>query len=225
MQKPPILICSKNQRCLPVLLKSVELYVPEDVEVYICGSDYQLPRHKTRNFPHNYDKGGKAWSFIVNKAFEDYEEAVPCADDVVLNPDSYQTLINDVELLKEFDPFIATVAARTNYAKGLQNIRYGQGELIGLNYTGEGQIIKTDYIAGIFHWVSKHTWLDIAPIDWYSDDIWCKDHLQKNNSLYISRAYVHHVGSQTYGTDYKKCSEASEEWIKTNRPDLYPLWF
>ena len=225
MQKPPILICSKNQKCLPVLLKSVELYVPEDVEIYICGSEYKLPRHKTRNFEHTYDKGGKAWNFITNKAFEDYPEAVACADDVVLNPSSYQDLIADVELIKQVDDKIASVAARTNYAKGLQNIRYGQGILKGLNFEGETQIIQTDYIAGIFNWVSKHTWEDCAPIDWYSDDIWCMNQIAKGHNLYIARSYIHHVGSQTYGTNYKQCSEDSRLWIKENRPDLYPKWF
>ena len=225
MQKPPILICSKNQKCLPVLLKSVELYVPEDVEIYICGSDYKLPKHKTRNFEHTYDKGCKAWNFITNKAFEDYPEAVACADDVVLNPSSYQDLIADVELIKQVDDKIASVAARTNYAKGLQNIRYGQGSLIGLHFEGETQIIQTDYIAGIFNWVSRHTWEDNAPIDWYSDDIWCMNQIAKGHNIYIARSYIHHVGSQTYGTNYRQCSEDSRLWIKENRPDLYPKWF
>jgi|LakMenE01Jun11ns_1017448.scaffolds.fasta_scaffold9635372_2 hypothetical protein len=221
----PIVICSKTQKCLPVLLKSIELYVPEDVEIYLCGSDYKLPKHKTRNFIHTYDKGGDAWNFITNKAFEDHEEVVACADDVVLNPSSYQDLMADVELLKQADDKIATVAARTNYAKGLQNIRYGQGNLIGLNYEGEGKIIQTDYIAGIFHWVSKHTWIENCPIDWYSDDIWCLDQIAKGHNLYIARAYIHHVGSQTYGTNYRQCSEDSREWVKENRPDLYHRFF
>jgi hypothetical protein len=221
----PIVICSKTQKCLPVLLKSIELYVPEDVEIYLCGSDYKLPKHKTRNFVHTYDKGGDAWNFIVNKAFEDHGEAVACADDVVLNPSSYQDLMRDVQLIGQVDAKIASVAARTNYAKGLQNIRYGQGNLIGLNYEGEGKIIQTDYIAGIFNWVCKRTWIDNCPIDWYSDDIWCIDQIAKGHNLYIARAYIHHVGSQTYGTNYRQCSEDSREWIKENRPDLYHRFF
>jgi protein O-GlcNAc transferase len=42
---------------------------------------------------------------------------------------------------------------------------------------------------------------------------------------YISRAYVHHVGSQTCGMDYEKCIQESRIWIEKNRPDLAPLWF
>ena len=225
MQKPPILICSKNQRCLPVLLQSIDLYVPEDVEIYICGGNTTLPRHKTHLLEHKYDKGGEAWNFITNKAFESHEEAVACADDVVLNPDSYQQLMEDVELLKEFDPYIATVAARTNYAKGLQNIRYGQGNLIGLNYEGEGQIVKTDYIAGIFHWIAKNTWEEVLPIDWYSDDIWCMNQLKKNHGIYISRSYVHHVGSQTLGRNHAENDQISKEWLLQNKPEIYKNLF
>jgi hypothetical protein len=116
--KPPIFICSKTGKPLPVLLKSIELYVPEDVEIYICGSDYKLPKHKTHNFEHTYDTGGKAWNFMAQKVFENHDYGVACADDAVLNPDSYQQLIEDLELLLSAGKNVGLLAARTNYAKG-----------------------------------------------------------------------------------------------------------
>jgi hypothetical protein len=223
--KPPIFICSKTGKPLPVLLKSIELYVPEDVEIYICGSDYKLPKHKTHNFEHTYDTGGKAWNFMAQKVFENHDYGVACADDAVLNPDSYQQLIEDLELLLSAGKNVGLLAARTNYAKGWQNIRYGHGELIGLSYEGESKILGVDYVAGIFNTVSKSTFIPYPPIDWYSDDIQCLDMINNGSQHYVSRAYVHHVGSMTYGRNYKECSDASKEWVKENRPELYKTFF
>jgi hypothetical protein len=223
--KPPILICSKNQKCLPVLLKSIECYVPEDVEIYICGSDYKLPKHTTQNFEHTYDTGGKAWNFITLKAFEKYDEVVHAADDCVLNPNSYQLLLEDVQFLKSLNKKIGIVAARTNYAKGMQNIRYGQGKLLGLSYEGEKKIVEVNYVAGIFDWVQKSTYIETPPIDWFSDDIQCTDMIKNGAMHYVSRSYIHHVGSQTYGHNYQSLTEASKKWIQENRPDMYVRFF
>jgi hypothetical protein len=41
----------------------------------------------------------------------------------------------------------------------------------------------------------------------------------------VSRAYVHHAGSQTVGTDFQKCHEEPREWIRTNRPDVYSNYY
>jgi hypothetical protein len=37
---------------------------------------------------------------------------------------------------------------------------------------------------------------------------------------FVSRAYVHHAGSQTIGRDFKALEAESMEWVKKNRPDL-----
>jgi hypothetical protein len=225
MKNPPIFISSKTGKPLPVLLKSIELYVPEDVEIYICGSDYKLPKHKTHNFEHTYDTGGKAWEFMTQEVFKNHDYGVACADDVVLNPNSYQQLIEDLEILLQVGKKVGILAARTNYAKGWQNIRYGQGELIGMAYEGESKIVEVDYVAGIFNTVSKDTYVPLVPIDWFSDDILCLDMINNGCKHYVSRSYVHHVGSMTYGKDYKACNDASKQWIQENRPELYERFF
>jgi hypothetical protein len=42
---------------------------------------------------------------------------------------------------------------------------------------------------------------------------------------FISRAYVHHVGSQTCGMDAKKCMDDAEPWLRANRPELHARWY
>jgi hypothetical protein len=225
----PIIICSKTQKTLPVLLKSIECYVPQDVEIYLCceNDSYSklLPNHKVKHFIHSYDTGGKAWNFLTSKAFEDHEEVISCADDVVLNPNSYQLLLEDVEILKSTGKKIGQVCARTNYAKGYQNVRYGPGKLMGLGYESEAQIVPVDYVAGIFGWSQKSTWIPCPPIDWYSDDIVCLDMVKNGCTHYVSRSYIHHIGSVTYGHNFEQLSNDSREWIEENRPELVERFF
>jgi hypothetical protein len=222
----PIGICSKNEKCLPVLLKSIELYVPEDVEVFITSPNIQsLPKHKVHHFVHTYETSGAAHNFMAHKIFETHDNFVSIDDDVVLNPNTYSVLIDDVNHLKSMGIKIGGVAGRTNYAKGFQNIRKGEGKLYSLAYESEEIIIETDYLAGIVAWCQKSTWIDIAPIDWFSDDLICHDLIKKDCRLFISRAYFHHVGSQTFGTDFAKCKENSERWLRDNRPDMHKKYF
>ena len=222
----PIGICSKNEKCLPVLLKSIELYVPEDVEIFITSPNKQfLPKHKVHHFVHTYETCGDAHNFIAQKIFETHEEFVSIDDDVVLNPSTYSILMDDVDYIKSMGYKIGAVAGRTNYAKGNQNIRTGSGNLTALAYESEGFIVETDYLAGILAWVQKSTWVSLAPIDWFADDVACEEYLEKESRLFISRAYFHHVGSQTFGTDFAKCKENSEDWLRNNRPDMHKKYF
>ncbi len=222
----PIGICSKNEKCLPVLLKSIELYVPEDVEIFITSPNIQsLPRHKVHHFVHTYETGGAAHNFMAHKIFETHDSFISIDDDVVLNPNTYSVLIDDVNQLKSMGIKLGIVAGRTNYAKGFQNIRRGEGKLYSLGYESESQIVETDYLAGIVAWCQKSTWIDIAPIDWFSDDLQCNEFIKNGCKLFVSRAYFHHVGSQTFGTDFAKCKENSEGWLRENRPDMHEKYF
>jgi hypothetical protein len=222
----PIGICSKNEKCLPVLLKSIELYVPEDVEVFITSPNKQfLPKHKVHHFVHTYETCGAAHNFIAHKIFETHDSFVSIDDDVVLNPNTYSVLMDDVNELKSMGFKLGAVAGRTNYAKGFQNIRTGSGKLTSLTYESEGFIVETDYLAGILAWVQKSTWVSLAPIDWFADDVACEEYLENESRLFISRAYFHHVGSQTFGTDFAKCAENSENWLRENRPDMHEKYF
>jgi predicted O-linked N-acetylglucosamine transferase (SPINDLY family) len=42
---------------------------------------------------------------------------------------------------------------------------------------------------------------------------------------FISRAYVHHVGSQTCGLHYEQCLAESRPWIERHRPEFVSRWF
>jgi hypothetical protein len=94
-----------------------------------------------------------------------------------------------------------------------------------MRYASENKIVPAPVIAPYWAYISKDAWVDFPPINWYSDDIQCIDISAKGFKHYISRAYVHHVGSQTCGMDYKKCTEDARPWIEANRPELAKVWF
>jgi hypothetical protein len=104
----------------------------------------------------------------------------------------------------------------------LQNIRCGSGRLDFLRFESERSIIETPVIAPICAWIHRDAWVDFPPINWFSDDVQCADMKRRH---FVSRAYVHHVGSQTCGNDAARCMADAEPWLKANRPAMHALHF
>jgi glycosyltransferase involved in cell wall biosynthesis len=65
----------------------------------------------------------------------------------------------------------------------------------------------------------------LPPIEWYSDDVMCEDLNAKGYTHYISRAYVHHAGSQTLGQNTQKLHDDAMPWLIKNRPQYLDLFF
>ncbi len=217
----PIAIATKTAKCLPVLLSSIDQYVPKEVVVFISGSDLRLPRHKTINVQNIGDNFGDSYNHIVGLAYSMFDDVIVANDDIVLTPSSYELLMQDVELLPGDT---AWVSAKSDYVRGYQNIReFKQRQ--GIRYVEEGKIIPTDVISPLFAYIHKDKWVDYKPINWYSDDIQCLEIKANGYKNYVSRSYVHHVGSQTIGMDHQKNDQEAKEWIKENMPDLCNHWF
>ena len=217
----PIVIATKTAKCLPVLLASIDQYVPQDVRVFISGSDLTLPRHQTINLRNVYDNFGDSYNYVVNYAFSMYDEVIVANDDIVLTPTSYSLLMEDVELLPGDT---AWVSAKSDYVRGFQNIREFKHRE-GIRYMEERKIIPTKIISPLFAYIHKDKWVDYKPINWYSDDIQCLQIMANGYQNYVSRSYVHHVGSQTIGMDHSKNHQEAETWIKQNMPKLHQEWF
>jgi len=220
-----IAIATTEGKCLPVLAASVTFYVPQDVTVFLAGSDIIFPRHRTVNLPNDATNFGDAYNAVVKRAFEEVDEVVVCNDDIVFNPTTWKLLGEDVAFLRDKSIPLGWASARSDYARGLQNIRLGQGKMEWFRYETENLINITDVIAPICSYISKEAWVDFPPINWYSDDVQCLDIQKKGFQHAISRAYVHHVGSQTCGFNAKELIQSAQPWIKANRPELYDLWF
>ena len=205
---PAIVICTTNARCLAVMQASIAAYVPREVEVLLF-----------RNVGGSF---GEAYNHGVREAFRTHDSVVVCNDDIVFTPTTWGTLFADVHLLTTRFNDVGWVATRSDYARGAQNIRVGNGPLNFLRYKSEQTIIQTDIIAPICAWIHRDAWIDFPPINWFSDDVQC---LEMKRKHFISRAYVHHVGSQTCGMDAKKCMDDAEPWLRENRPELHARWY
>lgn len=215
-----IVICTKNARCLPVLAASITMYLPEFFVVYLSGSNMVLPKHRTINSKNTATNFGDAYNAVVHQAFDDgHSDVIVCNDDVVLTPYTWQKMAEDLHTIDEKDR--GWVAARSDYARGMQNIRWKHKmDKNTIRHASEGVIIQTEIIAPIFAYIAKDAWVDFPPLNWFSDDVQCKDIVAKGYKNYISRAYVHHVGSQTCGDDFEQCKEDARPWLEANRPEF-----
>jgi len=220
-----IAIATVNANCLVTLAASVTAYVPQDVVVFLSGSRMIFPRHRTVVMDNDTTNFGDAYNKVCKAAFEEFDEIVVCNDDIVFTPYTWQTLSEDVSKLKSENIPLGYVACRSDYARGYQNIRIGKGKMEWFRWETENQIIQTDVIAPICAYVQKDAWVDFLPLNWYSDDVQCQDMAKAGKTHWVSRAYVHHVGSQTCGFEATNLIESAKPVIKEHRPDLYDLWF
>jgi hypothetical protein len=224
-----IVICSTGNIGLNILLLSIKAYCP-NIPVYLSSKnveDAALVHTWIYNVATNF---GDAYNEAMSKAFYDgYDEIIIANDDVVITPTTYEKLQDDVKLLKRNFENIGFVGARSDYVLWDQNIRCSitNDSISGLKYESEDHIKEVGVIAPIFAYVSKQAFetARFPSTNWYSDNIICDDLSKAGFRHFVSRAYVHHAGSQTVGTDFQKCHEEPREWIRTNRPDKYEEYY
>ena len=210
-----IVIATKESRSLQVLLTSINAYVPEDVVLYIAGQErWGIGRHIT-TIPNTATNYGDAYNAIVHEAFKKYDEIIVANDDIVLTPNSYKHLEQDVKILKAQSDKLGWVVARADYVRPNQIAAR----------LDPNRIYETIRCSPLFGYVTKQAWADYPPINWYSDDVQCLDMLNEGHNHFISRSYVHHAGSQTIGMDNSANHLAAEPWIKENRPELHKEWY
>jgi hypothetical protein len=167
----------------------------------------------------------------MDRAFADGFESVICAnDDIVLTPTSYRLLMEDVRQLKEEtgEP-VGWVSARCDAARPVQNVRsnpFGQ-QLHYFKYPYEDAIVPLECPSPIFAWIGADAWsaAKFPPLNWYSDDVHCEDLRKAGFHHYLSRSYVHHIGSQTVGMNGDALTKAAIPWLLKNRPDYAKQWF
>lgn len=211
-----ICISTVHAKNLPVMLKSIEQYVPSNVEIYIAHSNIDSMNYHSRWHSMHLVKSkeinfGDAYNFICKRAFETHETVIIANDDIVFDPMTFGTLQSDWNALCEYESeSIGYLACRSNYARGKQNIRWHDStvEMNGLKFKHESAIIETDIIAPICAVIRRESWIDFLPINQFSDDVQCIMMKERNLKHFVSRAYVHHVGSQTARND-------DQEYIKT----------
>jgi len=225
-----IVICHVSNPGISVLLESIKVYAPT-TPVYVYSVDIARGERFRRILPNVIVRPntGRNFGDSYNEAISDVfgriavDSLIVANDDVVLNPQTIELLGEDKRILEENGQKIGFLGARSDYVLPDQNIRFEGGGRDGVRWSHEGFIKETPVIAPIFATITREAW-DTAKFpstNWYSDNIICHDLNVAGYQHFVSRAYVHHAGSQTIGVDFKKSHEEPRAWIMKNRPDMY----
>ena len=225
----PICIATVNGKGLPVLLESIKQYAPEAF-VYLRGTERIVSGYKNARLifgePRNF---GDDYNEVIDDALKYAQACIVCNDDVVLTPNSYQRLLEDVQVIRELEPNVGWVGARSDCVRPSQNIRFNpDGDPLYMNRFKSEQFIRpTENISPIFAYISRDAWHHgrFGPLNWYSDDVSCADLTAQGYRHFVSSAYVHHVGSQTIGENAQKLVAEALPWIKENRPQYVEHFF
>jgi hypothetical protein len=232
-----IVICTIGNPGVTILLESIKVYAPQ-LPIYLCSNDLRLwgdirSRMSGLNVifrPNPATNFGDAYNAGIDYAFsQGHDSLIVSNDDVVITPSTIDLLAEDTRILESNAVNLGILGARSDYVLPDQNIRFPvhDDRQEGLRWASEAKIKETGVIAPIFATISKKAW-EVAKFpstNWYSDNIICHDLQEAGFRHFVSRAYVHHAGSQTVGTDFKKCHEEPREWIKANRPDMYGVFY
>jgi hypothetical protein len=221
----PIVICSTKGTCVSVLAASIKSYAKGHPVLWSRkGGDADFGNET--KYHCNYGKSfGESYNTAIQAAFDIWpcERLYIANDDVVLSPTTISDFERDTEALSEFK--VGLLGARSDFVLWPQNIRstVENDSRLGPKWASEDSIKEVGVIAPIFAQISREVWnsgVRIPPINWYSDNVWCHDLAKLGFRHFVSRAYVHHAGSQTIGRDFKSLNDEALSWLKINRPDL-----
>lgn len=224
----------KNQN-LSVLMESIRVYVPLDVDVYInyCGALGNYYHNGRTILQSNYkaDTYGAAYNYVVHEAFKKHSTILVCNDDAVFTPTTYALLEQDYNYLihNHNRHGIGWIGCLTDYAIGAQNIRMDMrvsgGKELRMNEIKrerEYYVYNANFIAPICGLITKQAWIDYLPINSFSDTIQCIQMRNKGLEHFVSRSYVHHVGSQSMQSYEKEHTDALEI-LRQSHPEEYQL--
>ena len=195
--------CTKGSKSLSVLQQSVAAYANNLVTL--------------RPYQTGHTNFGDAYNYAMTHAFKDHDEILICNDDIVLTPSTIPLLLEDVAALKAQHPLLGLVAPRSDNVRGLQSIRETDGS----------QVAETHTLSPILAWVSRAAFqkAQFPPINWFSDDVLCADLAAHGYRHFLSRSYVHHVGSATIGENPTKHVADAMPWLISNRPEYVRKWW
>ena len=226
----PICISTVHGKGLAVLLASIKQYAPE-CPVYLRGPESVIEQYdgvflKIYGQPSNF---GDDYNKVIAEALKDWNDCIVANDDIVLTPDSVKVLMEDVQIIKTMHSVKAGwIASRSDAARPCQNVRITEQpeRLHFYKFPSEAHIKMAEEVSPIFAYITKDAFGEgFPPLNWYSDDVHCRDLLERGYSHFVSASYVHHIGSHTIGFNAKKLHDQALPWLLENRPDYAKAWF
>jgi GT2 family glycosyltransferase len=197
-----------NAPHVPVLRASLEAYAPLPIFRAVNIGDYGYSYNAL-----HHDARGDQFEYVIHSN-----------DDVVLRPDTIERLFEDAAHLNSAGIKWAWLAARTDWVRhSAQNIRfpYENKALGGIFYPEEQLIVEVSSVSPIFAITKAADFLPYAPINWFSDDEQCYRMTKSGYRHFVSRAYVHHVGSQTMKPETWQAEQAASiEYLRQHNPEF-----
>ncbi len=148
--------------------------------------------------------------------------AVWLQDDAIIEPDTLALLLGDRADAENDGWRPALVSARSNRVAGAQNIRFTQiGELEGLQWVDEYYWDTTDWLFPVCTLIDVAAWLQVGGLEsdrWFADNHLSWKLRQAGWALVVSRAYVHHYGSQSLASNPSEQAQAGLDWLLAREP-------
>lgn len=193
---------------LDLAVRSLRHYSDCTVVVAWQGpTEPDVPAHLVVRQPDDCSTFGAAYDFAV--ATTDATMLIVCNDDIVVCPDTVRMLVEDWGTARERGP-VGFVAARADYARPSQRSA-GPSDII------EPAAAVSPICALVEAAALPDRWPDC---NWFSDDILCADMAAAGRQSWISRAYVHHLGERTTGSDHRALAAEGMAWVRQHRPEL-----
>jgi hypothetical protein len=154
-------------------------------------------------------------------------------DDCVATPGMVEMLEEDLRVLEEARvQGVGLVGLRSNFVAGLQNIRRPADSPRfenGIRFASETKILATDRVFGVAFYVPRAALMAVADdwtrMHWWGDALLSWDLAQIGFSHFISRAYVHHHGSRSGGSEeWPRWDAEAKAWIREHRPEVARAW-
>lgn len=215
---------------LTVLMSSLHQYYPQiPVIIAYKGSRPRLFGADLVKQPDDCQHFGDACRFLMQLKHTKADEALCFLnDDTVVMPNTFDLALDDLKVLAEQKQKVGMLGFRSNFVAGYQNIRVpqpGDTQLVRLRFPSESRILRVPQVFGIGFIVNRAVLqelpLDWTRLHWYSDDLLAFDLTNRGYGQYVSRAYVHHIGSRSGGEEkWEQWDQEAKQWILTNRPDF-----
>ena len=194
----PIVVCSVHEEIVAGLAASVAKY---------CEN---TPLIKNKAVGATF---GESYNAAMAAVFEEHDEIIIANDDITLTEETMRDFMEDLAALKaEHGDKLGMVGVYSDNVRGAQQ--------------GERVLKQVDRLSPIFAYVSKKAFeaAQFPPLNWYSDDVMCEDLLAAGFVNFVSKAFVHHIGSATIGNDNEKNNADAMPWLQANRPHYLQKW-
>jgi hypothetical protein len=222
---------------LRVALWSIDAYVDPKIQVHIAWDGPAEPKDVPTASRFHYVQRppnltlASAMNWLIAQTSTSWFVIIP--DDVCLHPDAWAQLMEDATGVNNLDGVrLGIMGTRCNYVVGPQNIRSPNGGVLAPNcmsYDNEDAVFRVETVFPVVALFDRAVYDELGTfpdqLHWFGDNLYSYDLAQRGYERWISRAYVHHIGSRgsrsdTGASDQQLAAEGLS-WLRANRPDFY----